>query len=78
MDTSDKIVPLTASQEIKEQAVADIASATDVSEIKKLVAELKVMLLADIGYKGGLSAENRTRAWKLAAEIGKLLLRDEP
>jgi hypothetical protein len=44
-------------------------------QIAKLVAELKVVLLADVGHKG-LNETSRKRAWAMVNEIGKIVRKD--
>ena len=45
------------------------------TEIAKLVAQLKVALLADEGCNGGLNEGSRRRAWDMVRDIGKILTR---
>jgi hypothetical protein len=47
----------------------------DIREIMELVAALKIILLADEGWDGGLSETSRKRAWGLARDAGFILLR---
>lgn len=59
---------------VKETAMKEIENGTEVSEVLKRIAILKVLLLADEGWQGGLNPESRKRAWRLAAEVGILLM----
>jgi hypothetical protein len=62
----------------KDKALADLESdvpASDFDQMLTLIAELKVMLIADDGAQGGLNAENRARAWCIVRDLGKLLLK---
>jgi hypothetical protein len=57
----------------KDTAVAAIEK-VNAHQALKLVAELKVILLADEG--GGLNEQSRTRAWRMVHEIGQLLIKE--
>lgn len=58
----------------KEKIIAEFMNA-DEDEAFKLVAALKVILLADFEANGGLTEASRKRAWKMVHELGQILLK---
>jgi hypothetical protein len=60
--------------DFKAYAISQIAAIDD-DEAIKLVAELKVALLADADADGGLTQSSRERAWRMANDLGKILLK---
>jgi hypothetical protein len=59
----------------KDMAIEGIAGLDD-DPAMKLVAELKIVLLADYDAPGhvGLLEGSRAQAWRMVADLGKLLL----
>lgn len=59
--------------EVKQVAIKAISN-VDADEAIKLIAQLKVALLADADANGGLGANSRHRAWRMVHELGMLLM----
>jgi hypothetical protein len=61
----------------KDEALRQLESIDDegsiAMKIAKLAVELKVVLLADVDFGGGLNPDNRRRAWDMVNEICKLV-----
>lgn len=47
----------------------------DIRACMEIVAALKVMLLADDDCNGGLNETSRKRAWRMARDLGFILLK---
>jgi hypothetical protein len=69
--------PIIMTGDDKERVLDCIAQTQGFDEALKLVAALKVTLLADHESPGhqGLTEPTRKRAWQMVNELGKLLLR---
>lgn len=62
------------SSQHKDVAIREIDEMNE-NEAAKLIAALKVCLLADQEMRGGLNERNRKRAWKMVHELGALMLK---
>jgi hypothetical protein len=69
--------PIIMTGDDKERVLDCIAQTQGFDEALKLVAALKVTLLADHESPGhqGLTEPTRKRAWQMVNELGKILLR---
>jgi hypothetical protein len=69
--------PIIMTGDDKERVLDCIAQIQGFDEALKLVAALKVTLLADHESPGhqGLTEPTRKRAWQMVNELGKILLR---
>jgi len=69
--------PIIMTSDDKERVLDCIAQTQGFDEALKLVAALKVTLLADHESPGhqGLTEPTRKRAWQMVNELGKILLR---
>lgn len=57
----------------KSLAISQILDIKDMDEARKIVASLKICLLADDGANDGLNSASRKRAWQLVHDLAIML-----